>query len=294
MPRLAVLLAALLFGTTGTAQALAAVGAPVAVGSARIAAGGALLAALALARGELTALARSWRLVAACALGIAGYQLAFFVAVRETGVAVGTVAAIGTAAVLTGGLEWLVEGTRPSRRWAVATGLAVGGLVLLAAGSAGGARVSPAGLGLALAAAAGYASYAVLSKRLLRHGHTPVGVMGSTFGLAAVLLAPVLALAGTSWIARPQGAALVVYLAAGPTALAYLLYARGLRRLSAGEVTTLGLAEPLVAVLLGMLVLHERLQAGALAGGGLILAALLVLTLRAPRFRPRPALLSEM
>ena len=102
-----------------------------------------------------------------------------------------------------------------------------------------------------------------------------------------------LALAGTSWMAQPQGAALVVYLAAGPTALAYLLYARGLRRLSAGEVTTIGLAEPLVAVVLGTLVLHEQLQAGALAGGGLILAALLVLTARAPRFRPRRALLSE-
>ena len=54
-------------------------------------------------------------------------------------------------------------------------------------------------------------------------------------------------------------------------------------------MTTIGLAEPLVAVVLGTLVLHEQLQAGALAGGGLILAALLVLTARAPRFRPRRA-----
>jgi drug/metabolite transporter, DME family len=286
MPRVAILSAAVLFGTTGTAQALAGVGAPVAVGAARIALGGALLAALALLRGELRGLGASWPTVVVCALGVAGYQLAFFVAVRETGVAVGTVVAIGAAAVLTGALEWLIEDTRPGRRWAVATGIAVAGLALLPGGSSAGARVSTLGIGLALAAAAGYASYAVLSKRLLRAGHAPVGVMGSTFGLAGLLLLPVLAATGASWLGRPEGAALALYLAAGPTAVAYVLYARGLRRVSAGEATTIGLAEPLVAVLLGTLVLHEDLRAPVLAGGALILAALLVLTVRAPRLRP--------
>ena len=231
----------------GTAQALAAVGAPTAVGAARIVVGGALLAGLGLARGEFRGLARSWPTVAACSVGIAAYQLSFFVAVRETGVAVGTVVAIGAAAVVTGGLEWLVEGTRPGRRWAVATGLAVAGLVLLAFTSSAGARVSPVGLALGLASAAGYASYAVLSKRLLRLGHSPAGVMGSSFGFAGVLLLPVLALAGTSWLAEPRGIGLVVYLAVGPTAVAYLLYAYGLRRVTASETTTIGLAEPLVA-----------------------------------------------
>ena len=59
----------------------------------------------------------------------------------------------------------------------------------------------------------GYASYAVLSKRLLRLGHSPTGVMGSSFGFAGVLLLPVLALAGTSWLAEPRAIGLVVYLA---------------------------------------------------------------------------------
>jgi DME family drug/metabolite transporter len=293
MPRATLLLAAVLFGTTGTAQALAVVDEPMAVGAARIVLGGAALAAVALARGELRGLWASWPVVLVCAVGVACFQLAFFVSVRETGVAVATVVAIGAAAVLAGALEWAVEGTRPGRRWAAATGLAVGGLVLLAVASPAGARVSPLGLGLALGSAAGYASYAVLSKRLLRLGHAPVGVMGSTFGLAGLLLLPVLAGTGTSWLARPEGAALALYLAAGPTAVAYVLYAVGLRRLSAGEATTIGLAEPVVAVLLGTLVLHEQLRAGTLAGAALILAALLALTLRAPRLRPLRAVPSE-
>jgi drug/metabolite transporter, DME family len=43
VPRLYVLLAAVCFGTTGTAQALGPAAAPVTVGAARIAIGGALL-----------------------------------------------------------------------------------------------------------------------------------------------------------------------------------------------------------------------------------------------------------
>ena len=63
--------------------------------------------------------------------------------------------------------------------------------------------------------------------------------------------------------------------------------------MTASETTTIGLAEPLVAAALGTVVLHEHLGDAALAGGGLILASLLVLTARAPRIRPWRALVSE-
>lgn len=52
MPRLRILLAAVLFGTTGTAQALAGTDSPVGVGAARIAVGGAALLILAHAAGS--------------------------------------------------------------------------------------------------------------------------------------------------------------------------------------------------------------------------------------------------
>lgn len=291
--RVQILLAALCFGTTGTAQALAGSGSAVSVGSARIVVGGGLLAAIAVRRGELAGLRRSWRLVLAAALGVAGYQIAFFAAVRQTGVAVGTVVTIGAAAVLTGGLELVVDGTRQGRRWLVATALAVGGLAVLAVSSADEATLAPAGIALALAAAAGYAGYAIISKRLLRVGHEPGGVMGATFGLAGVVLFPVLAATSPGWIAQPRGLGLALYLGAVPTALAYLLYANGLRAVSAGETTTIVLAEPLTAALLGVVVLHERLQPAELAGAALILAGLLALAVRLPGLRAAEPVLVE-
>jgi DME family drug/metabolite transporter len=290
-PRLQILVAALLFGTTGTAQALGHAGSPLALGSARIVLGGLLLAGLAALRGELRGFGRRPVEVLLAAAGVAAYQLAFFAAVRSTGVAVGTVVAIGAGAVLTGGFELLLEGTAPGRRWCTATALAVCGVALLA--SAAGARVAPAGVALALVAAAGYAGYAVLSKRLLRLGRPPVGVMGASFGLAGVLLVPVLALTWSASLTAPRGAAAALYLAVVPTVGAYLFYVAGLRRISAAETTTIGLAEPVTAAFLAVVVLHERLGGAVVAGSLLVLCGLAALTVPVPRVGRRRAALAE-
>jgi DME family drug/metabolite transporter len=87
----------------------------------------------------------------------------------------------------------------------------------------------------------------------------------------------VLALTGAGWLTQPGGAALALFLGVVPTAAAYLLFARGLKRLSAAETATLTLAEPLTAALLGVIVLSERMSAPAALGAALILGGLLVL-----------------
>ena len=65
-------------------------------------------------------------------VGIAGYQLAFFAAVADTGVAVGTVVALGSAPALAGLLArgWST-GRRSTGRWAACTALATAGVLLL-------------------------------------------------------------------------------------------------------------------------------------------------------------------
>ena len=60
-------------------------------------------------------------------------------------------------------------------------------------------------------------------------------------------------------MATARGLAVATYLAVLTTALAYLLYARGLRTTAVTTATTLGLAEPAVAAVLGLAVLGEHL-----------------------------------
>ena len=181
------------------------------------------------------------------AVAIAVYQLAFFAAVDRTGVAVGTVVALGSAPALAGVAGRLLDGEPLTRRWAHATALACAGVLLLVLGG-GGASVDPLGIMLA-----------VVVGRRLRHVHDPRQAAaaarprarardGGVVLARRVLLAPVL-LARRPRAGSPTatGSLMALFLGAVPTALAYVLFARGLRRLTPGETATLTLAEPLTA-----------------------------------------------
>jgi DME family drug/metabolite transporter len=279
-----VLVAASLWGTTGTAQALGEAHDPVAVGAARLAVGGAalLLIALGTQPSALLSCVRSpllrWTALAAVATAV--YQGAFFSAVAGTGVVTGTVVALGTAPVATGLCGLLLFGERPTRWWAAATVLAVVGcVVLVTAGGSGTADVRPAGVALALLAGAAYGLYTSAAKALLDRGVPVVSAMAATLGGGAVLLAP-LGVRGLAELSEGRSLLMVAWLGLAATAVAYLLFARGLRRLPAATVGTLSLAEPLTATVLGLVVLGERPAPLAAAGGLCLVAGLLLATVR--------------
>ena len=276
----AVLLAAALFGTTGTAQALGpSTTTPLGVGAARLAIGGlallALLPAMGARRAEAVAL---WRTPTGLVAGActAMYQVCFFAGVQRAGVAVGTLAAIGSGPVLAGLLARGVLGERPGRAWLTATGLCLAGLALLVLGGGASGSADVVGVLLALLAGLAYAAYTVLAKQQLDAGHAPPAVMAAAFGLGGLALLPVLLTQPLGWLVQPAGAVLALYLGLVTTTLAYLLFVRGLASLPAGPVTTLVLAEPVVATALGVAVLDERLSAAGAAGGALVLVGLLV------------------
>jgi DME family drug/metabolite transporter len=275
-----ILLAAVLFGTTGTAQAAGPDVQPLAVGASRIVLGGALLALVAVAAAARAGGLRSGggpRAVLLAGACVAVYQATFFAAVADTGVAVGTVVAIGSGPAFAGLFSSLFAGERLERRWAAATALACAGVGLLVLGGGSAGSVSAPGVGLALISGAGYAGYAVTSKRMLDAGGTPEAVMAAVFGMGALLMLPLLVLAPTGELATPGGVALVVYLGVVPTALAYVLFARGLEKVGASETATLTLAEPLTAAALGVIALGERPGLTAAAGAALVLAGLAAL-----------------
>jgi drug/metabolite transporter, DME family len=283
-----ILLAACMWGTTATARTFAPAGAgPVAVGAARIIGGGLLLLLVALRGGALRGLvARGTRtrcLLAVGAAAAAAYQTAFFAASARTGVAVGAVVTIGAAPVFTGVLSLITRGPgRPRARWLAATTAAVAGCVMLAtSGHAAGANA--AGVALALLASFCYAVYAVTASYLISNGAADHAVVGAIFGGAAVLLLPVLFTNPMGWLVTGRGLAVATYLAVLTTALAYLLYARGLRTTAVTTATTLGLAEPAVAAVLGLVVLGEHLTATGFAGLGVLAVSLVILAWPAQR-----------
>jgi drug/metabolite transporter, DME family len=257
---------------------------PLAVGSARIVVGAALLVLVALAAGGLRGAlgAGDRRLILLAGTFVAVYQASFFAAVADTGVAVGTVVALGSAPAFTGLFGRLFAGERLERRWFAATALACLGVCLLTLGGGSG-DVSGLGMALALAAGAGYGGYAVIGKHLLDRGATPEGSMAAIFGTGAVILLPALAVMPAGELFSAEGLALAAYLGVVTTALAYILFAKGLREVGASETATLTLAEPVTAMALGVVVLGERPGTVAVLGAALVLAGLALLAARFER-----------
>ncbi len=281
-----VLGAALLWGTTGTAQAFAPAGFdPKVIGALRLLVGGIALLGLALYRQELGRLQDwNWKPVLLAAAFTASYQLCFFAAVAKTGVAVGTIVGIGSAPIAGGLLGLIFRGEQPGRRWLVATVLAIIGCSLLSF-SGGEIAIDPLGILLAIGAGLSYAAYTLMIKGLLEK-HSPNAVMAVVVCVGALLLSPLLVGCDLNWLLQPRSLGVVLHLGLATMALSYWLFARGLHRVQVATAVTLSLAEPMTAATLGILVLGEQLNAQAFFGISLIFAGLVVLVLRR-RLRPR-------
>jgi DME family drug/metabolite transporter len=177
--------------------------------------------------------------------------------------------------------EWLGERHPLSRRWAVSTGLAVLGIAGLAIGRQAGSGGTPAGtlpgVALGLLAGAAYALYTYASSRAIQAGEPSRGVMGAMFGIGAVLLLPVLLITGAPLLQSWSTVAIAGYLAIGPMFVAYLLFGIGLRTVRSSAATTITLLEPVVATLLAVLVVGERLAPVGWIGLLLVFAGLAIL-----------------
>jgi DME family drug/metabolite transporter len=271
-----VLFAAFCFATTGTSRALGPDSATsLGVAAIRFIVGAiALYAITALAHKPLvTTVSLPLYIWIIAGFGQAMYGATFFAAVHETGVAVGTVVALGSAPILTGVLSAVLFRSLPTRRWMLATAVAIAGMSLIVL-SGKDTNVSAVGILYALGAGLGYALFALASKRIVGSGVESDIAMARVFGIAAVMLAPTLFLVNTEWVFTTGGVSLGLWLGIVTVAIAYWAYANGLRNLEPRETTMITLAEPVVATILGAVVLDERPAALAWFGIIIVIVAL--------------------
>ncbi|MFE9794125.1 DMT family transporter [Streptomyces goshikiensis] len=221
------------------------------------------------------------------------FQAAYFAAVRETGLAVGTVVTLGAGPVLiaVGARRWM--GERLGAGGAVAVGGALAGLAVLVLGSGGG-EVRPLGVGWALLSAAGYAGMTLRARWLGQRGAggDPLVTTVWSTAVGAVCLLPFAVVEGllphTAELGRVVW--LLVYVATVPTALAYALYFTGAASVRAATVSVIMLIEPVSAAVIAVLLLGERLTGAVVLGTVLLLTAvgaLIAAEARRPADGPR-------
>ncbi len=283
-----VLAAGIVFGTTGTARIVAAPDASsISVGAIRVLVGGlSMLLLVPFVGGSRRRALALWRRPVILLMGAAAaaYQPCFFGAVASAGVALGTLVAVGAAPILAGILGWAVLGHRPSPAWAAATALAITGLVLLSS-NAFASSGSLLGVVLALGAAGCIAVYNVSTKPLVDAGVEPMEMTAAAVTLSGLFLLPGLLLQPLGWLATPGGIILALYLGVFTAGLANVWLARGVHGLGPGPASTLMLADPVTATLLGVVLLHEPITLTSGIGIVLVLVGL-ALQAAAPRRAP--------
>jgi inner membrane transporter RhtA len=153
--------------------------------------------------------------------------------------------------------------------------------VALVAGTPGGHAITATGLGFALVAAAAWASYILVAKRV---GARWPGATGLTFSfaVAAVLLAPIGGRAGISALSSGSTAALALAVAVFSTALPFTLELAALRRMPARVYGVLTCLEPVVAAIVGIIFLSQSLTLWEMLAAGLVVTASIGATREAP------------
>jgi inner membrane transporter RhtA len=176
---------------------------------------------------------------------------------------------LGTASALEflGPLTVAITHGRGGRRlWPV---LAAAGVLLLTDPWHGGS--DPAGIGFALVAAIGWASYILLTQRAGDEvtGIAALAVSMPVAGIVATLIEGPAVIGHLTWQVLLVGLGLALLLPVVPFTLELL----ALRRLNTTAFGTLMSLEPAVAVLIGVVVLHQIPRLGAVAGIALVIAA---------------------
>ncbi|MBV2151391.1 EamA family transporter [Kitasatospora sp. SUK 42] len=218
------------------------------------------------------------------------FPLMFVGAYRLPGGVAATIGAIQP--LLVAGLSIGVLGVRPGRR-ALLAGLAgVGGVALLVLKS--GAKLDGLGLAAMVAGVGLMAMGTVLTRRWGRpEGATLLDLTAWQLLAGSVFLVPLAALVeGAPPALSATNLAGFAYLGLFSTALGYVLWFRGIEHLGAGPASFLGLINPVVATVGGLLVLGQTLTPWQLLGLALALGAMLAgqaPARRTPEPSPTPA-----
>lgn len=276
---LCVACAAVLWGTAGTAQTFLDAGelSPLWVAALRLFFAACLFLPLLTYREGCRALSipkdGSLRLILACGVAMAAYNLLFFAAMRAAGVAVGTAIVIGSAPVWATAIECMRGGARPAPGRLFGLSIAIAGGVLMATAGREDFSVSLSALGVCLSAGLAYASFTVMTKELVG-SLSPIRATALSFTLAMFLAFAVAFAASPLPVLTLKGIGVTLYLGLLTTGAAYLLFSSGLRHLKASTGVALSLLEPVTAFLLAVTVAGEAVTFSAIVALILLLGGL--------------------
>ena len=230
---------------------------------------------------------RTVRLALFAGVFFAGDLLFWHHAIEHVGAGLATV--LGNLQVIVVGVvAWLAFGERPSRNTFLALPVVLLGVALISGAIGGRAFGSNPGLGVVfgLATAVCYAGYLLIIRRGGRDLRRPAGPVA----IATLSTAAVAALAGVlvgdlDPTPAPASLAWLAILGLTSQSLGYLLISLSLSRLPAVLTSIILLAQPVMTVVLGIVLLHEAPTVNQLIGVVLVIGGIAVATVPFDRMR---------
>jgi DME family drug/metabolite transporter len=255
---LAVILAATLWGTTGTIQALIPeYKEPLVVGAIRLylAAIYLFLISIFFDKNLFSAIFKSPVLIAFSGLFMMLYNMTFFAAVLISGVGVGTAITIGSAPIWAILFEFIILKSTHGFNKLIGAILAVTGICVLMLFDDN-TDWSNLGAFLALLSGLSYALYSLSTSRIVKklsHHNTAAW----TFLIAAFFSTPVFIYFPSSWVFAHDAIYHLIFLGMFATGIAYSFFTFGLKYLTSSTAVMLSLVEPIIAVILAIIILGE-------------------------------------
>ena len=207
------------------------------------------------------------------ALSITINNFCFFFGVRETGIAIGAVATVGSAPIWAGLLSMIFEKLRPSKGWWFGVLFAGVGVTWMAISQANSWFINTTGLVSCFTAGLCYAVFSLMITKLIQ-SFVSTQAMALCFTLAFVFAG-----ISSSFLSHFPALAfkdicLLLYLGVFSTGLAFFLYSNALSKIAFNTAVALSLFDPVTSFLLAVLVIGEPLQLDSVFGLLLILFGL--------------------
>jgi drug/metabolite transporter (DMT)-like permease len=239
---------------------------------ARTALAAVVLIPIAAARGALAGVPRAVPpLFVLAAVGVAGPFVLISVGQEEITSSLAGIL-VSSAPLFTALLAiWVDREERSTGSALVGVGVGFAGVAVLLGVDAGGDAGAVAGALAVLLASLGYAIAALYLKRRLR-GIAPLGVAASTMTCTALMLIPVVALAGPGDDPGMRQVAAIGALGVLGTGIAFVIYYTLIARVGPAKASLVAYVAPVFAVFYGVVLLDERVTVATFAGLALILA----------------------
>lgn len=212
------------------------------------------------------------------------YQFFYLASLNRIGVSATTLISLCGAPVFVVIASAIFLDDRLTRRTLSALAVAMIGTGMLVGWQSGGTgetRDTVIGVSLSVGSAMGVATHVFVS-RLIAGRHHASRPLAISFPAGALVFAPFAIARGIDLQMSLPAWGLLIYLAVGPSALAYWLFQRGLQDVNAADASIVTLLEPLIAAILAAFLFDERLGVLGWIGAGLLIGSIAVLTMTAP------------